>query len=611
MSLLLSAHDLKKSFSHRQIFSGLSFGIRSGERIGLIGPNGAGKSTLLKIIARLEDVDSGELSYSKGLKLGYLSQDPQFGVNVTILEAMLEKLAAQGADVHDWEIQSKVYELFSLMGIEENGFGAETLVDSLSGGWKKRIAFARELLAEPNLLLLDEPTNHLDVEGIMWIESILASANFATVTITHDRVFLQRVSNVIFELDRRNPGGLLRVDGDYATYCETKSQLISVQEKEEASLKNTLQRESEWLRKGPKARTTKQNARIERAYELMDKVSEVSERNLKKEVKVEFSSSEKNPKKLIEVKAATKRFGERVIFKNLDLMVSRGSRIGLLGANGCGKSTLIRCLLGLESVDDGVVNRSENLQVSYFAQTRDSLDLNETVLKTVCPQGDHVKFRGQFVHVRSYLDRFLFSAQQAEMPVAKLSGGEQARLLVAKLMLTEANLLVLDEPTNDLDLATLNVLEEQLKAFAGAVILVSHDRYFMEQVCEQILAFPPAGSNEGLVEFSSFSQWEPWLESEKQKILKQAAQKSSLKTTPEAVQSANKSKLSYKDQRELDLMEPKIAELELKMAQLSQNVQSAEIQSSPDQSQKLFQEMAAIQKQIDDLYARWDELLKA
>ncbi|HVJ66120.1 MAG TPA: ABC-F family ATP-binding cassette domain-containing protein [Bdellovibrionota bacterium] len=607
MSLLLSAHEISKSFSHRKIFEKLSFGVREGERVGLIGPNGAGKSTLLKIIAGIEDVDTGQLSRSKGLKMAYLEQDPKFGENATILDGMLEKAAAAGADIHDWEVQSKVYEYLSAMGLEERGFGPDTLISSLSGGWKKRIAFARELILQPNLLLLDEPTNHLDVEGILWLEEFLDGAPFATITITHDRVFLQRVSNVIFELDRRNPGGILRVEGDYATYCEVKANLIGMQEKEESTLKNVLARESEWLRRGAKARTTKQQARINRAHDLMDKVDEVSERNMMREVKIKFQAADKTPKKLIEAKAITKAYGDKIIFKDQDLIIARGTRIGLIGTNGVGKSTLIRCLLGQESVDSGSVVLSENLQVAYFEQTRETLNPEETVLRTVCPQGDHVKFQGNYVHVRSYLDRFLFSAQQSEMPVKKLSGGEQARLLVAKLMLREANLLVLDEPTNDLDLPTLNILEEQLKGFAGAVILVSHDRYFMDQVCDQILAFPVDPSRPGLTEFASLAQWEVWFEEQKARLERASASASSAASAP-ATASVEKKKLTYNEQRELDLMEPTISKLESRIAELSAETQRPEVVSNAKRLADLYAEMSQAQKEIDTLYRRWEEL---
>jgi ABC transport system ATP-binding/permease protein len=597
MSLLLSAHEISKSFSHRKIFDKLSFGIREGERVGLIGPNGAGKSTLLKIIAGLEEIDSGQISFSKGLKMAYLEQDPKFAPDATILDGMLEKAAAAGEDIHDWEVQSKVYEYLSALGLEQMGFGPETPIASLSGGWKKRIAFARELIMQPNLLLLDEPTNHLDVEGILWLEEFLDGAPFATITITHDRVFLQRVSNVIFELDRRNPNGILRVEGDYAAYCEVKSNLIGMQEKEESTLKNTLARESEWLRRGAKARTTKQQARINRAHDLMDKVDEVSERNMNREVKIKFQSADKTPKKLIEAKKISKTFDGKIIFKGLDLIIARGTRLGLLGTNGCGKSTLIRSLLGQEKLDSGEVIPSENLLVSYFEQTRETLDPEATVMHTLCPQGDHVKFQGNYVHIRSYLDRFLFSTAQSAMQVKKLSGGEQARLLVARLMLQESNLLVLDEPTNDLDLATLNILEEQLKNFSGAVILVSHDRYFMDQVCDQILAFPVDPQSSDLTEFASFTQWEPWFES--QKSILAARQKSESNKNSKSIEAApTKKKLSYNEQRELDLMEPTIAKLEAELLSLSESGGAPEA----------YAQMGKIQKQIDQLYARWEEL---
>jgi len=607
MSLLVSAHELSKAFSHKTVFTKLSFGVQTGERIGLIGANGAGKSTLLKIISGKEDVDSGKVSFSKGVKLSYLEQDPSFKDGANILDAMLEKAVENGGDPFDWELQSKAYEFISHLGFEDAGLTAETLVSEVSGGWKKRIAFARELVLEPDLLLLDEPTNHLDVEGILWLETFLSTAPFATMTVTHDRVFLQRVSNVIFELDKRNPNGILRVDGDYAQYCETKANLIGMQEKEEATLKNTLARESEWLRRGPKARTTKSVARIKRAHNMMDKMDEVQDRNLNREVKIKFQSADKTPKKLIEAKKISKSFESKMVFQDLDLTITKTTRLGLLGTNGCGKSTLIKALLQTEPVDSGEIKTADLLKVSYFEQTRESLDQNETVMRTLCPQGDHVKFQGEFVHIRSYLDRFLFSSAQAEMAVSKLSGGEQARLLVARLMLNEANLLVLDEPTNDLDLATLNTLEEQLSAFPGAVILVSHDRYFLDHVCNQILAFPPGADDGHLVEFSSFDQWEPWFANSVAK--NKESEKINSEPKAEKTKEKKQKKMSFTDQHELDNMESKIAALEAEMKNLVGRLELSQSSGNTHEVSKLSEDMGTLQKQIDTNYARWEELL--
>lgn len=606
MAILFSVHELAKSFSDRTLFKGLSFGVEEKERIGLIGPNGQGKSTLLKIVAQKVEADSGSVAYAKNLRVAYLEQDPLFQENATIMDAMLEKAVALGGDPFDWELQSKAYEFASLINLEGAGLSLETPVSSLSGGWQKRIALVREFVVEPQLLLLDEPTNHLDVEGIIWLEEFLQTANMATVTITHDRVFLQRVSKVILELDRRNPNGLLRVDGDYARYCEIKEGVLASQQKTEDTLRSTLRRESEWLRQGAKARTTKQTARINRAHQLMDDVQEIGERTVNREVNFDFQGSEKTPKKLIEVKKGTKSFDGRVIFKDLDLFIARGSRIGLLGSNGCGKSTLIKSLLGEYELDSGSVVQSENLQVAYFEQNRSILDPKATVMQTLCSDGDHVKFRGNFVHIRSYLDRFLFSTQQATMEVGKLSGGEQARLLIAKLMLQEANLLVLDEPTNDLDLPTLNILEEQLKNFPGAIVLVCHDRYFLDQVCDQILAFPYETDSGHIEEFASVFQWESWFEKERAKAERR------VKAPAKSVESqeAKPVKLGYLEQRELDSMGGLIEKFEAQMADINQQMLLPKTQSDPKKLSELSASLGELQKTIDEHYTRW-ELLEA
>ncbi len=602
--ILLSANELSKSYSSRTLFEGVSFGIETGHRVGLIGPNGAGKSTLLKIIAGKVEPDSGRISFAKGLKIACLDQDPQFSADASVFDGLLEAAVKKGADPHDWELHSKAFEYISKLGLEAAGITPETKIDELSGGWRKRVALARELVTEPDLLLLDEPTNHLDVEGILWLEDFLSQGSFATLTVTHDRVFLQKVSNIILELDRRNPQGILRVEGDYATYCEVKENMMSSQERTEVTMKNTLRREVEWLRQGAKARATKQSARIQRAHELMETVEDLSQRNIKKEVRIDFQGSEKNPKKLIEAKKISKSFENKKIFTNLDLRVAAGSRIGLLGPNGRGKSTLIRCLLGVEKVDSGTIDRAEHLYVSYFEQNREKLNPDDTVMTTLCPQGDHVKFRGNFVHIRSYLDRFLFSSQQMEMPVKRLSGGEQARLLVAKLMLQECNLLVLDEPTNDLDLPTLTVLEEQLVDFPGAVILVTHDRYFLDQVCNEILVFPLNPDSGELQRFVSLEQWENWHAREVQRLEAAATTKS----TQAQAATKSKKKLSYNEQRELDGIEPKIQKLEAELKGLSDQSLDPKILANAKELARLSVEMGQIQSTIEEFYARWNEL---
>jgi ATP-binding cassette subfamily F protein uup len=607
MAILIGAHEISKAFAARPLFEGLTFSIESGERIGLIGPNGAGKSTLLRILAGQSQPDDGTLSVQRGLRVGYLEQVPRFREGLTVLEAVLE-----GGDPEDWESIAAAHEQLSKLDLAggPSGVQPESQVDRLSGGWKKRVALARELIKKPDLLLLDEPTNHLDVESILWLEELLESANFATLTITHDRVFLQRVSNRILELDRRNPGGLLSVRGDYAQYLETKDQLLAGQQRQETTLKNTLRRETEWLRRGAKARTTKQQARIQRAEALQDTVAELEYRNQDQKVRLSFQSAEKNPKKLIEAQGIAKSPGGKPLFKDLDVLITPGARLGLLGPNGCGKSTLIRVLLGHETPDEGSVRHSEHLSVAYFEQNRETLDPARTVLKTICPSGDHVDFRGGRVHIRSYLDRFLFGPGQAEMAVGKLSGGEQSRLLLARLMLKEANLLVLDEPTNDLDMATLNVLQDVLTDFPGAVLLVSHDRYFLDQVATKILAFPLREAQAGrLVPCVGLEQWEEWHAREKQ-ALEAAAKAAAAPARRDAVTPlpAKKKKLGFKEQRELDGMEATIHAAEAELARLTRESASPENALKPGKLRELTAAMAEAQARVDQLYARWSEL---
>lgn len=602
MGVIIGAHKIGKSFTARPLFSGLSFSIETGQRIGLIGPNGAGKSTLLKILAGQTTPDEGTLSTQRGLRVGWLQQVPEFKEGATIHSTLFE-----GArDPDDWQDIARAQELMAKLSLEEGGRTPETEIASLSGGWKKRVALARELMREPDLLLLDEPTNHLDVDSIMWLEDFLADAPFATVIITHDRLFLQRVSNQIIELDRRHKDGLLRINGDYAAYLEARELMMAAQESTENKMRNTLRRETEWLRRGAQARQTKQQARIQKHGEIEREVAELTERNQNLKVRMDFHSSEKAPKKLIEAKGISKSYNGQIIVPPLDLLISPKSRIGLLGVNGCGKSTLIRMLVGQEEPDTGKVERADALEVVYFEQNRETLDPKLSVYNTVCPLGDYVDVGGVKIHAKSYLARFLFSYDQMEMPVGKLSGGEQSRLLLARLMLRRANVLILDEPTNDLDMATLDVLEDVLREFNGAVILVTHDRYFLDQTTNQILAFDHDRNGKKIIErFADLSQWEAWraLHADPKSA---AAYKSA---TPEPVVSKGpKKKLTFKDQREFDGMESTIQKLESKLADLTSESQRSEVLANAKRLTEITQQMGELQSEIDRLYARWAEL---
>lgn len=600
MKNLISGQAISKSAGGRVLFSKLSFGIEEGERVGLIGPNGAGKSTLLKIIARQIQPDSGTLSYTQGLRVACLDQVPIFPEGQTVFEAFMSKVL----DPDDGETLGRAYELLSKLGFIDEGYDETTVVGRLSGGWVKRVALGRELMTEPDLLLLDEPTNHLDVESIEWLEEYLESLRCATLIVTHDRYFLNRVSNVIWELDPRNPLGLLVVRGNYGEYCRIRDELIDAQHRREAVLRNTFRRESEWLARGPQARSTKQKARINRGEELGEIVAEQISRNKVRQVDIEFTAIQGGPKRLLEVRQLAKAYGDRQIFKNLDLTLMAGSKLGLLGRNGSGKSTLLRTLLGREAADSGERVPADHLKINYFEQARQSLDPNQTVLKALCPEGDYVKFAGNFVHIRSYMEKFLFSDDFARKKISQLSGGEQARLLIAKLMLTEANLLVLDEPTNDLDLVTLGVLEESLREYPGALLIVSHDRYFLEQVSTQFL-FLEGGEGHFV---SSLEQWRMVKSQlEKKKAALAAQPKTTANTASDAAAPKVLKKLSFKDQREFELMEKSIFDAEQEVTRLARLVDSPGDAKATDR-QRNYEALAKAQNEIERLYARWAEL---
>ncbi|HEY4395421.1 MAG TPA: ABC-F family ATP-binding cassette domain-containing protein [Polyangia bacterium] len=607
MAILLGVQDLSAAFGARPLFEGVSFTVEDGERIGLIGPNGAGKSTLLRILADDLGPDRGTVARRRGLRVGWLQQVPRFSAGATVRSTIGEGLgAASDDDAAHGDTARQVMATLALDGREEPSVTPDSSIASLSGGWQKRVALGRELARRPDLLLLDEPTNHLDVEGIEAIEELLRRATFATITITHDRVFLQRVATRILELDRRNAGGLLSVAGDYAAYTRAKSEQMHAQERREVVLRNTLRRETEWLRRGPAARTTKQDARIQRAGTLGDEVKELGRRNQSRTAGLEFQAAEQRPRRLIEARGVGHDYGGRTIFKHVDLYIGPGTRLGLLGPNGCGKSTLIRVLLGVEAPAEGSVLRADGLQVAYFQQTREALDPARTLAQTICPDGDHVTYRGARVHVRGYLERFLFEHEQMNTPVGRLSGGEQSRLLLAILMLRAAQILVLDEPTNDLDLATLAVLEEALTGFDGAVLLVTHDRYFLDQVATTILAFDTTAAT--VVPFASLAQWEGW-RAERLAAARQAlaarAPDAPAETKPAA---PPRRKLGYQDQREYDAIEATLARAE---AELREAIADSERPEHAADAARLIELLAlceARRAEVDRLYARWAEL---
>lgn len=602
--MLLTATGLTKAYGSHPLFESITCAIDSEDRVGLIGPNGAGKSTLLAILAGTVQADEGSVSSRRGLTIGFVPQIPRFEKGATLRQTILAA-AVPRTQEEEWEALLAADEVIAKLSLMAEGRTETTPLAELSGGWQKRVALARELVRKPDLLLLDEPTNHLDVDAIQWLESFLAKARFATLTVTHDRVFLQKVSTRILELDRRNPGGLLDVRGNYGTYLSVKEENLAASERRESALRNRLHRETEWLMRGPKARTTKQQARIQRAATLATELEDLSARNRTRTIEIDFDVAEKNPRRLIEATGIGKSYGGRSLFTGLDLVVTPRSRIGLIGPNGCGKSTLLRVLLGQEAPDSGQVTLSENLNPAVFEQGRDSLDPDKTVARTLCPEGEHVEYRGTFIHIRSYLDRFLFRDEQKDIAVGRLSGGEQSRLLLARLMLRKTNLLILDEPTNDLDLGTLSVLEDCLADFPGGILLVTHDRYFLDRVTNQLIGFGRDEKGQGVVTMlSGLDQWAEWRE----ELAQSEAARRTPRVTPPQKEAPRKKRLGYLEQRELAEMEEKIKRAEASRDLLRNATEEPENVSNHQKLLELLRSIEEKEGEIDRLYARWSEL---
>lgn len=599
MAVLLNVHQISKSFSGKTLFSGLSFGIESGQRVGLIGPNGAGKSTLLKILSGIEKPESGNVTLSRGLRLGYLRQSPQFADGETVFDAIL----SGSDDPYDPDTMGLASELISRLELDGEEAGESRPVSELSGGWKKRVALARELVKRPDLLLLDEPTNHLDLISILWLEKYLTqNSSLAILMVTHDRLFLQKTCNQIYDLDPKNPDGILKFTGPYAEFLDYKTTTMEAQLKLEAQRKNYLRQETAWLRRGSIARQTKQQARIDRAGDLKDEVAALKAQNRDNRINVEFAELDRSPKRMIEAQNISKKAGDRYLFKDFSFLIGPKTRLGLVGRNGSGKTTLIRTLIGQIAPDSGKVIVNDDIKVAYFEQQKQELQQDVSVLKSICPEGDYVHVQGKPIFAKSYLHRFNFRGEQMDLPVSRLSGGEQSRLMIAKLMMQTEPILVLDEPTNDLDIATLDVLEESLRDFPGAVILVTHDRYFMDQVANRILGLT---ENEGeVLQFADFFQWEEWYNAEGSKIKSKAGQENSGKES----KAKSKGKLSYKDQREFDTIEKTIHEAEKKVSELEAKLAQPSIQSDFSKLQELGLELSKAQALVGQLYERWQEL---
>jgi ATP-binding cassette subfamily F protein uup len=589
MTLLFSCQAISKSYGSRTLFEDLSLSIFAEDKVGLIGLNGCGKSTLLKILAGLDKPDTGTLSPRRGLLVGYVPQSCEFP-DISPQEVLIKGL---GDHLPLYERERLAEMHLSKMGFS----GQEPSASRLSGGWKKRLRIALELIASPELLLLDEPTNHLDLEGILWLERFLAREAPTYLVVSHDRYFLQHVTTRIIEIDKAYPRGVFSIDGSYQEFLSKKEEFLKGQLQEERRIATKARRETDWLRAGVKARTTKSQSRIDEAGQILEDYADLQARNTQKRVKIDFAATERETRKLLVAKNLSKDLGNKPLFRHLDFTLSPGTRIGLMGPNGSGKTTLLRMLADEIAPDSGTIKRAENLQVVYFDQHRTQLPSDISLKEALSPKGDYILFRGQRIHVNGWCKRFLFSPDLLEIPIGTLSGGERARIAIAHLMLQPADVLLLDEPTNDLDIPTLETLEESLIDFPGAVVLITHDRCMLDRICNSVLAL---GDLEKPEVFADYAQWEASLKKETSSKEKKKEESSS----PERP----KSPLSYQEKKEFEAIEGKITKLEGEVRSLNHLLETKQIAEDAARLSEVCTAIGLLETQIEQLYLRWEEL---
>ncbi|WP_394756399.1 ATP-binding cassette domain-containing protein [Rhodoferax sp.] len=624
---LITFLNAQLAFGHVPLLDHTDFALETGERVGLIGRNGTGKTSFLKILAGFEKADDGALQWQQNLRLAYVAQEPQLDQEATVfvaasagiagvialidqycegvgdLDQLQSKIEAQGG----WNWEQRVTETLHRLHLNEND-----IIGTLSGGTKKRVALAQALVAQPDVLLLDEPTNHLDLDSIEWLEDLLIGFKGSVVAITHDRSFLDRVATRIVELDR----GILRsYDGNFAQYQILKEDQLAQEAVISAKADRLLVQEEIWIRKGVEARRTRSQSRIVRLENL--RASRKAHREAVGKVKMDVASGGLSGKLVAELTQTSLSFGDKVIIKDFSATLLRGDKIGLLGPNGAGKTTLLKLILGELVPDSGKIRQGTNLQVAYFDQMRNALDLDATLVDFISPGSEWIEIGNQRKHVKSYLGDFLFSPARANSPVRSLSGGERNRLLLARLFARPANVLVLDEPTNDLDIETLELLEELLQNYAGTVFLVSHDRTFLDNVVTSTIAFEGDGlwrEYEGGVQ-----DW--LLQSRRSKEMQTAinsiattAQQTGARGQKYTKSSDNKKivtaqKLSNKAQREVDTLQARIDVLEQEQATVRATLTDAHLYAKdPARATELYARDAAIEEELLTSLARWEEL---
>lgn len=597
---LLSCQNLSKSYGGRTLFKDISFGILKGDKIGIIGPNGAGKSTFLKILAGVESPDTGSVVMNQSLRVAYIPQESTFP-DQTIEEIVIDAFIDKTLDMHEKEYQAII--LLSKLGFEDTTVRAS----SLSGGWKKRLEIAKALAQSPDVLLLDEPTNHLDLEGILWLEQFLDQSNLTYMVITHDRYFLENITNRMVELNRAYPKGLFTTEGSYSTFLELRQSFLEGQKQQELSLSSKVRREIEWLKQNPKARTVKAQSRIKEANELIDNLSELKSRNKESKNQIEFSSSFRETRKLLVATNLTKSLGDRTLFSHVSFTLSPGFRLGIIGINGSGKTTLLRLLMGEIQPDKGTIKYADNLKIVYFDQHRAQLPPSTTLRQALAPENEMVVFRGRSIHVNAWCKRFLFNPDRLDLPISQLSGGEKARVQIARLMIQPADVLLLDEPTNDLDMPTLEILEESLLDFPGAIVLISHDRYMLDSLSNVILGL---GSGTDTTFFADYRQWERHQE----KMLEEAkAQQKQIKREPNSqvkTKAENVAKMTYSEKREWEQMEKKIEEKEKEIETMEKEIHDLLEMGKTDDINELYAKLHDSQSQLEGYFKRWEELDK-
>ncbi len=629
---LITLENASLAYGHHPLLDHASFQLDPGERVGLIGRNGAGKSSMLKVIASESKLDDGTLWRAPSVRIVYVPQEPVLDPAHTIFEAVAEGLGAMQqvlVDYHavthqmsepdadfdslmacmetlqheldaknGWDMQSKVETVLSRLSLD-----ADVSVASLSGGWRKRVALGRALVADPEVLLLDEPTNHLDLEAIEWLEELLLGFNGGVLFITHDRRFLDRLATRIVELDR---GKLTDFAGSYANYQVKKAELLEIEATHAAKFDKVLAQEEAWIRQGIKARRTRNEGRVRQLEKL--RLERAARRERQGNVKLTLDTGERSGKLVAELIDVKKSYGDRTLIDGFSTRILRGDRIGLLGPNGIGKTTLLKLILGELEADSGTIQRGTNMNVAYFDQMREQLDEEATLADTISPGSDFVEIGDERKHVISYLEDFLFPPQRSRSPVKSLSGGERNRLLLARLFARPANVLVLDEPTNDLDIETLELLESLLQDFPGTLFLVSHDRAFLENTVTQVFAFEGQGI---ITEFGGgYDDWQRF--STQRALEKAAASKTNTTAKPPVKPAAAKSgsgKLGFKELKELEVLPAKIEALEHEQLEKQQLLAAGDIYRNQPEQAKLYQiRLDEIDAELLQALERWEYL---